>query len=242
MSNTIATGIIRIYCDFDGTIVREDVGDKFFEHFSGPEMWADNKLYCDGEIPSDELYRRNIARIGAISQQDVDAFCAEYSVDPTFVTFTGWAEEQGFPLMIVSDGFDAYIEPLLARAGLAVPYVANAFRITADGKPKVAFPHRYPDCTCSANCKRNHVLLNSADEDYIVYVGDGRSDFCPARYSDLVFARGTLETYCQEDNISFRRFDSFDDVRNVIETLTAKKRLRKPKRAELLRKSVWMSG
>ena len=39
-----------IAIDFDGTIVKEDVGDRFFEHFSGREMWKDNDCYRDGKI------------------------------------------------------------------------------------------------------------------------------------------------------------------------------------------------
>ena len=37
----------------------------------------------------------------------------------------------------------------------------------------------------------------------IVYVGDGYSDRCPVQYADIVFAKGDLQTYCQEQNISY---------------------------------------
>jgi 2-hydroxy-3-keto-5-methylthiopentenyl-1-phosphate phosphatase len=233
---------IRIYCDFDGTITKEDVGDRFFEVFAGQEMWEYNACYRDGKISAEELYRKNCSRITDISNQKIDEFCAQFKVIPSFPVFVDWARENDFPLLILSDGLDVYIERLLAKADLDVPFRANSFVVYDDGRCTIDFPYSYHDCHCTANCKRNHLLLNSGDDDYIVYIGDGVSDFCPAKHADLVFAKDDLEIHCQENNISYRRFFDFSDITTVIEQLSKKKRLRKPKRAELLRKSVWMSG
>ncbi|MAT40415.1 MAG: hypothetical protein CL946_12535 [Ectothiorhodospiraceae bacterium] len=232
---------IRIFCDFDGTIATEDIGDKFFVTFAGENMWTDNALYKEGNISGEELYRRNAAKISGITEEQVDRFCADRRIDPTFGEFAAWCEDSGHPLMILSDGFDIYIDRLLARENLDLPKRCNTMRIV-DGHVELEFPHSYPDCECAANCKRNALALNSADEDYIVYIGDGYSDFCPAKYADMVFAKDALETHCQEQNITFRRFHSFTDVREGIESLAARNNLRHRNRAAQLRKQLWLGG
>lgn len=233
---------IRLYCDFDGTIVPEDVGNCFFERFSGTEMWEDNALYISGAISARELFLRNAARIGAITAVDVDRFCAGFSVDASFPGFVAWAEHQGCPLMVLSDGLDAYIARILASASLRVPFRSNELLLREGGGCSVTFPSPDEECDRCANCKRNHMLVETPDNDFIVLVGDGVSDFCPARYADLVFAKGRLITHCQEQNISFRTFSSFDDIARDLETLRARKRIRKRRSAELLRRSAWNGG
>jgi len=237
-----SNGIIRIYCDFDGTVITTDAGNAFFERFSGPSMWEDNTLYRNGSISAQELYRRNAAKISGLTSAKIDSFCRECIVDPSFPPFHRWLLDRGYPCLIVSDGFDVYIERILTSAQLDIPYRANTMVVREAGTCSVDFPYSFPDCTCSANCKRNHLLLNSGDADYIVYIGDGISDFCPAQYADIVFAKGALETFCQQQNITFKRYTGFDDVRRALEEMSAKRKLKQPLRARLLRNAVWMSG
>jgi 2-hydroxy-3-keto-5-methylthiopentenyl-1-phosphate phosphatase len=104
------------------------------------------------------------------------------------------------------------------------------------------FPYYDPRCPDIAHCKSNHVALLARDEDIIVYAGDGSSDFEAAQYADMVFARGALETYCQEQNITFRRLYSFAAMRDQLDTMLQQKTLRKRKRAEVLRQQLWSSG
>lgn len=83
-------------------------------------------------------------------------------------------------------------------------------------------------------------MVNSADDDIIVMIGDGYSDRCPVKYADVVFAKSSLEKYCQRENVTFTAFRTFDDVRRKLESILSKKRFRKPKQPELRRKRAWM--
>jgi 2-hydroxy-3-keto-5-methylthiopentenyl-1-phosphate phosphatase len=46
----------------------------------------------------------------------------------------------------------------------------------------------------------------------IVFVGDGRSDFCVSAKADLLFATGRLQAHCRAEDISFIPFTNFTDV------------------------------
>jgi len=233
---------IRIFVDFDGTIVPQDVGNFFFEQFSGSAMWDDNRLYVAGEISAGELYRRNTARIAAIDESMIDAFCSRFAVDPAFPVFTAWAQAEGYPLMILSDGLDAYIERILRAAGCEAEYRANHLSLRPEGGCDVILPTPDEVCDRCANCKRNHMLTHSGDRDVVVLIGDGISDFCPAHYADLVFAKGKLERHCQQENIRFRRYDDFGDVLAAMQRMIASRSLQRRGQTELRRNDVWRQG
>jgi 2-hydroxy-3-keto-5-methylthiopentenyl-1-phosphate phosphatase len=86
-------------------------------------------------------------------------------------------------------------------------------------------------------------MLNaSADEDIIVYVGDGYSDRCPVKYADFVFAKRQLIRYCQEQNITYFEFHHFGDVREKMEEIVRRKRIRHRQEAAMARREVFVQG
>jgi 2-hydroxy-3-keto-5-methylthiopentenyl-1-phosphate phosphatase len=50
----------------------------------------------------------------------------------------------------------------------------------------------------------------------LVYVGDGRSDFCIAEEADLLFARATLARHCVDHGLAFIPYDNFSDVQRYL--------------------------
>ncbi|HEY4612759.1 MAG TPA: 2-hydroxy-3-keto-5-methylthiopentenyl-1-phosphate phosphatase, partial [Bacteroidota bacterium] len=105
-----------------------------------------------------------------------------------------------------------------------------------------SFPYRDEECDRCGNCKRNHLLTISGDDDVLVYVGDGISDRCPVRYADIVFAKHSLVSYCQRQNISYYRYRTFGDVQARLEALLAQKRVRQRREAAIARRDVFMRG
>jgi 2-hydroxy-3-keto-5-methylthiopentenyl-1-phosphate phosphatase len=90
------------------------------------------------------------------------------------------------------------------------------------------------------------MLSLSADEDIIIYVGEGYSDRCPVRFADVVFAKDDLLRHCQEENISYYAYRQFCDVEERLRQLLAggdrKGGLRKRRQAELARREVFLGG
>ena len=86
------------------------------------------------------------------------------------------------------------------------------------------------------------MLTHSGEDDLLVYVGDGFSDRCPAPYADIVFAKAELQSFCQEKNISYYEYCSFQDVQARIEQLLQHKRIRKRHAAEAMRQALYVAG
>lgn len=233
---------IRIFTDFDGTMTREDVGRELFRHFCGSTVFNHiRSRWVDGAMTAPEAYDALCRSIPVLRETDLRDFLLPYEIDPSFPRFAEWCAERNYPLLILSDGADRYIDILLNKAGLSMPHLSNRMHLTPTS-PDMEYPHFDPRCPSIANCKSNHVALRAQDDDLIVYIGDGASDFEAAQYADMVFARGALEQYCQEQNITFRRFYHFTTVREVLSLMISQNTLRRRKRAELRRRGLWSGG
>lgn len=236
--------MIRVFCDFDGTVCTQDIGERFFRDFAGERADEIVRLLLKEEITAQEWLKRECEAIPSIHPHEFDTYVDQYTVDPYFSTFVRFCEQKNISVSILSDGLDLYINRVLANAGMsAVPVFSNkAEFIGTNGNTKIAVTFPYTDAECHAcgNCKRNHMLNTSADEDIIVYVGDGFSDRCPVRYADFVFAKRHLIKYCQEQNITYFQFDTFRDVQKKMDEILQRKRIRHRQEAAVARRDAFM--
>jgi 2,3-diketo-5-methylthio-1-phosphopentane phosphatase len=245
--------MLRLFTDFDGTISRQDVGDAFFERFGGARSVAAVEAYREGRLSAADCFREECAACGEVDMAELDAFLAAQEIDPAFAGFVRFASERGFPVAVLSDGMDYYIRRMLERHGLGgVTSYSNTLRLVPAGAPgrvtfAPEFPYRDEVCDRCACCKRNHILTLSADDDIVVYIGEGYSDRCPARYADAVFAKDDLLTYCQRENISYFEYQTFADIVRRLESSLREPAgsplaLRKRKQAVQARCDVYLGG
>lgn len=211
-------------CDFDGTVSPADVGAAFARRFSergeagSPELL---ERWKRGEIGHRELSEEQCRRL-AVHEGEALQFARRFSLDPGFARFVGEARARGDAVMVVSEGFDFYLRPLLAQAGLAdLPWAANRLRFEPDGRVTPEFPFADPGCDSCGNCKAQHVRRHRARGAVTVVVGDGLSDRCGARAADRVIARGGLLTWCRSEGIAAEPFEDFTDVLALARRWTA---------------------
>ncbi len=234
---------LRVFVDFDGTITRNDVGNALFRRFGGEECDALIRAYREERLSAVECFRREAATAGRVSRRELLAFVDAQPIDPHFPDFVRFCREHSIGLTVVSDGLDLYIHRILAAHGLEdLPVVANQARLAGEGDSVEivpGFPHTNAECSRCACCKRNVMLTASADDEIIVLVGEGYSDFCPARTADVIFARDRLQAFCQRENISYTVYRSFADVRSSLERLAGRRHFRKRTAAEHLRRAAF---
>jgi 2,3-diketo-5-methylthio-1-phosphopentane phosphatase len=234
---------IKVFVDFDGTITLEDVGDAIFRKFGSTEKV--NKIIEDllsDKISSRQCWDELCDSVNVINKYKLDKFIDMLDVDPTFNSFVNFCNQNGLHTVILSDGFDYYIERLFNKAGLAgLKYYSNKLFVEDNGKLSASYPYYDIGSPTSANCKKNHIINHSSDDDYTIYIGDGNSDKEAAQYCDFIFAKNGLARFCSIERISFYPFKNFIDVENKITELMNKKYLRKRHQAELKRKSAYLA-
>ena len=208
---------IAIMCDFDGTVAQEDVGNLLFRTFSdNGGTSAVVERWRRGEISSRECLEHE-AKLARAKQNDLDDFITKRRLDPYFKDFHDFAKKRGMEIVIMSDGLDYYIESMLVKCGLGeIEFYANRLKLNGDTL-KIEFPYYdllgCQDCAC---CKTHHLFTYRDQGYYIIYVGDGQSDFCPCSSADLVFAKGRLLEYCRDAGVDHIEFRNFRDIEREV--------------------------
>lgn len=232
----------KIFLDFDGTITKNDVGEEIFRKFCNEETV--NKLVNDlltDKISSRECWEELCKSVSTIDKVEFDKFILSQEVEPTLYKFLDYCSRNNFPVFVLSDGFDYYIEKILDRENLThLKVFSNKLTLNDEGKLIPSFPYYNADCRSSANCKRNHIITNSGDNDYSVFIGDGISDIDAIQYVDFIFAKDSLLKFCEVNRITYFPFKDFDDVILRMNELLSKKRLKKRHQAELKRREAFM--
>jgi 2,3-diketo-5-methylthio-1-phosphopentane phosphatase len=199
-------------CDFDGTAAAHDVQQRILDALADREAWrAINRAWADGKLTTAMRAREQWALIRG-SERDILGVVEGERLAPGFTAFARLCEDRGYPLYIVSDGFDLYIRPMLERAGLGhLPVIANSLRYV-DGRPEMHFLlQRSPD-QYYGNDKTFVIEEVRRPGSTLVYVGDGYSDRAAAHVADLLFAKDNLARYCYEHDIPYVPFSDFDDI------------------------------
>ncbi len=234
---------VKIFCDFDRTVSVNDVGDALFRAFGGKEVSKIVEEYLQDTITARECWAHLFQAAPSITRPQLETFADTQQIDPHFKEFVSFCGSKGIELYVLSDGFDFYIERILRNNGLErAGFFANHLNFDGNETIYPTFPYIDSECDKCGNCKRNHLLTLSGEDDIIVYVGDGNSDRCPAEYADVVFAKRDLQSYCQSKNISFYEFKTFEDVRERLERILDQKRIRKRWRAEMKRREAFAQG
>ena len=202
-----------VLCDFDGTISRIDTGLAAAQAFQLEEFDRVEMAWRRGEISAPECLRRQWGLLD-LQVHDLWGFVERMELDPAFADLAALAAARGTPLWVLSDGLDLYVSRSLERLGHAgVSYRANRCRLVGS-RVCLEFPHRYAACGRCGNCKTRWLfdLRQAVQAERVVYIGDGVSDLCAAKYADVVFAKEGLARACAERGQPFRRFRSLADV------------------------------
>ncbi len=212
---------ILVLSDFDGTISRVDMGSSVLDRFA-PGWKEVDQAYCKGEVGSRIAYGW-IAPLFKASREEVLAFVRQQEeTDPAFLDFCRFARGRGIDLKILSDGLDLYIQAILDRYGLEIPFFTNRILFSEEKRVEFTFPCMSEACGRCGTCKRSLLGRFRPLYDRIVYVGDGHSDVCPVQDADLVFAKGILYDQCLKRGIPCRGYRDFGDVqRGVLEEMAA---------------------
>jgi 2,3-diketo-5-methylthio-1-phosphopentane phosphatase len=211
---------MHVICDFDGTVTLQDTTDVVLERLARPEWRELEEAWLGNQISAAECMRRQIALIEA-SPEELHEVLDQAPLDPGFLDFVAWCDARSIPLAIVSDGVDGFVFRILARHRLErLPVIANRLRVGQSWT--LEQPWAREGCAAGSGvCKCHAAKLQKPARARrpMVFVGDGRSDFCVSARADILFAKGALAEYAQSRAQPFHPFETFHDVRTVLSRL-----------------------
>ncbi|MCX5711560.1 MAG: MtnX-like HAD-IB family phosphatase [Candidatus Omnitrophica bacterium] len=209
----------RIFFDFDNTITTFDVLDGLIKKFSINQDWEKSEcLWKSGKIGSKECLKRQLAQL-EMTKQDLDNYISTVNILPNFDKLVIFLKQKGIQPVILSDSFSPIIKDILKAKGIkGVKVFANNFKLVGN-KVIPSFPYANNKCGKCGHCKKNQLKKREFWDKLIMYVGDGRSDVCPAQEADIVFAKGYLLEFFKKKKKLCMAFNDFADVLNYFRRL-----------------------
>ena len=214
---------LAVLCDFDHTITTEDVTDTLLARHALPQWHDIEALWEKGHIGSRACMEQQIALLRATPAQ-VDAVADSIRIDPYFKAFANECALNDIPLIIISDGLDYVIKHILKTHGLShLRVIASHLQHTEGDRWELTAPFANAGCssgasTCKCTMSRQMRSLTGASK--ILYVGDGRSDFCVSlEEADFILAKDSLLNYCREQDLPHQPYTNFADASRLMKSL-----------------------
>jgi 2-hydroxy-3-keto-5-methylthiopentenyl-1-phosphate phosphatase len=205
-----------VQCDFDGTVTYKDISFMLLDAFVGFEWREYLDRYQEGKITVGEFSRRTFRMVKATREEMLSFMKNRVRMRPGFKQFVQLCKDKNYRLVIVSNGFDFYIGDILKRLGSGhIEYHAAEAIFRPEG---LDLRYTNPEGKeIDADFKLSYMQKFLGDGYRVIYVGDGNSDFDPARRCYRVFATDSLLRRCQYRNIPCIPFNDFFDIIKVME-------------------------
>lgn len=234
--NRDCSALRTLVLDFDGTISEKEICDAVMAEFN--ENWMTiGRRHDNGDISHAELNRQFLDSLTASPNEIKDFMKGEdFKITNGFKKIIDWAMQNNVVVFFVSGGWDFYITELLSKAEL--DFDIKLIDKVADFDPhkvnlmcnSVAFnglswtvTSQHKGSFLSCPCKHSIMAeIRQLIQGKIAFVGDGSTDFDAAKQADIVFARDRLATFCEQNKLSYLKFDNFNTVKTVLSDYSQK--------------------
>jgi 2,3-diketo-5-methylthio-1-phosphopentane phosphatase len=204
-----------VFFDFDNTISTCDVFDNMLPKFSRDDLWIElEKQWQGGKIGSKTCLEGQIEGM-TLTKAALDKYLAGIKLDSYFKRLVKLLSSKKIKTIVLSDNFDYILQRILNHNhGVKRLKVYSNKLHFGKYRLKPHFPYRSKNCQVCAHCKTKNLLENVNKDSIIIYVGDGRSDICPAQYADIVFAKDDLLKHYKDIKSTCFAYKSLKDVYN----------------------------
>ena len=198
-----------VLTDFDDTAAVQNVAELLLKRFGAPDWMDVRQRFRDGHIDLKEYQEITFKSIQA-DRATMQSYVKEHAnLRPYFQEIWGFCQANGFPMAVVSQGLDFYIQALLDKEGLGrVPIYAVNTEFQ-NGEISYQYEYNYPGKEPEGNSKGFVVKSFQQRGCHVFFAGDGRSDLEAAQVADTVFAHSTLATFCDDEGIPYNHFQDF---------------------------------
>jgi len=229
MNEEVEWPSLGLFCDFDGTIAVADMLTAIMTEFAAPASEPIIKRIVAGEID----IKRGVQQLFGLLPSSAFPAVREFAVErvvlrPGFPRFVALCRDRGWRLVVVSGGFDFFVEPSLKPFREDLTLYCNSLDLSG---PTMRVIWNVPcDEACVGGCglcKPSVMRLYQGRVATRIVIGDGVTDARAAQQADFVFARDRLQRLCEEENMAHMGFDTFDEIADELE-----RRYRRPRTDE----------
>lgn len=201
----------NILClDFDDTIVLDNTARQIFERFAAPGWREHEARYQAGKLTVEQFNAAALDLVEAEPAEIKEFVLSVARPRDGLLELLDWAQWNDWLAMVVSNGFDIYVNPVLDSLGID-RVTRHAGRARFDYRWRVTyFSPRGVELQDGFKLAYAASLKNTGD--VVTYIGDGESDVGAAMLAGRVFARSTLLERLSGVHPDVRPFETFHDV------------------------------
>ncbi len=203
--------------DFDGTISNKDFYLHIIDKYMKEEGNESYKKWQMGEIKDVDFLGHIFKNIGQEEQQ-IHKDIIEMQIDPYLKEFIEYIHSRNGDFVVLSAGADYYIKLLFEYLGIHNITIYSNKAIYKDKGIHFDIDPSYEYYSERYGIDKKKVVENLKTKySRTIYAGDSMPDFEPSLICDKRFATGKLKGIFKEQEVDFYPFDSFKDIRRVLE-------------------------
>ena len=207
-----------IQCDFDGTIIRNNLSVLLRENFGQGDWQKIDSDYLHGQITVEQSNKLQFAMIKEPKEKLQEFIRQHIEVKAGFLEFVAYCSGTGIPLVIVSSGLDFYIETVLDEIGVSDLELHCGQASFSEGS--IAVSYRDPEGNpLSDGFKQRYFTWLKERGRIVIYIGDGLSDLEAARQADHIFATGHLLKLLVAGSVTCSGFSDFHNLLQQVRLL-----------------------
>ncbi len=187
MARTLLAKDVAIICDFDGTIIIEDMGELALKRFAVGDYEHYDQLLIDGKISLKECIETQYGMILSNEEEMLHHLMPHTQMREGFPEFAAKVASLGIEMTVVSAGIEFVIKRVLARDPRTswIPIIAPKLWFE---KGALHADAGIIDGQGHGEFKAAKVAEQKALGREVIYIGDGLSDVNGSKEADLIFA------------------------------------------------------
>lgn len=201
--------------DFDDTLVDRDIALAILERFAH-SSWRDLHVQRRaGQLTLEQYSAAALDLVEADTGEIVEFALSVATPRAGLLELLDWTLWNDWSPVILSNGWDIYINPILERMG-----VDRVVRHCGRARFNYRWQLRYLSprgIELADSFKLSYVAAYREQSDFVAYVGDGPSDIAPARLSQAVFARDALLDALDGTHSCVHPFETFHDITTILD-------------------------
>jgi 2-hydroxy-3-keto-5-methylthiopentenyl-1-phosphate phosphatase len=207
-----------VQCDFDGTVTIGDVSFQILDEFTGNGWRELFQEYMQGKMTVNHFNAAAFSRVKADKETLGRFVCQKAVIRPGLPEILKACRERDFRFVIVSNGMIFYIDAILKMLGLnGLEFVAARSNFKPEG---VEAWYEGPDGKPIEDGFKEAYTRDFLKQGYrIIYIGNGTSDFAPARLCSYIFSIDNLTVACKEAGVAHTPFTDLHEVAEGLKKL-----------------------
>ncbi len=201
-----------VFCDFDGTISSTETFIEMFIEFA-PDVFTEVATpMMNKEISIRDGVKIIVESIPSSKYSDILKFTKARKVRPGFEEFLDFLNSKGVPFVVISGGLQGMVKTKIGKYENKIHAMYAADVSTDEEYLKVI-----SDYEGGTELVAKADIIKQYEFEECISIGDGFTDITMAKVSDLVFARDSLATTLDEMNLSYMKWNDFNDIRQHLE-------------------------